>query len=69
MPLPAHGVLHDQSILQEDHSCGNTIIFESLQDYIYGFSAHFDLDSVKGAALATLLKDMANITSSRRMYS
>ena len=66
MPRPAHKALHDQGILHGDLSYGNTFLFESPQDHIYGFLADLDLASVNDTALDKLPKDAANTLKEQR---
>ena len=66
IPCSAHKALYDQGILHGDLSYGNTFLFESPQDHIYGFLADLDLASVDDTALDKLPKDTADILKEQR---
>jgi len=66
MALAAHKALDDQGILHGDLSYGNTFLFESAQDHMYGFLADLDLASVNDTALDKLPEDTANILKEQR---
>jgi len=66
IPLAAHKALHGQGILHGDLSYGNTFLFESAQDHMYGFLADLDLASIDDTALDKLPKDTANILKEQR---
>ena len=66
MALIAHKTLHDQGVLHGDISYGNTFLFESAQDHMYGFLGDLDLALVNDTALDKLPKDTANILKEQR---